>query len=60
MREKITNYIKSSVTEFKKVKWLTAKETFNFTLHVILFTILFSVFYGILDFLFSRLIIFLK
>lgn len=60
MKDRIINYIKDSISEFKKVKWLTPKETFNFTLNVILFTIIFSIFYGILDFILSRLMISLK
>lgn len=60
MIEKITNYLKESYVEFKKVRWLTSKETFRLTLNIILFIIIFSIFYGIVDFIFAHLIIALK
>jgi preprotein translocase SecE subunit len=43
--------------ELKKVNWISLKETQQLTLNVILFSLLFVIIYGILDFLFSRLIL---
>ena len=60
MIEVIKNYLKESISEFKKVNWLTWKETVDLTVKVILFTILFAIFYGIIDFVLSRIIIFLR
>jgi len=60
MKEKIINYFKESITELKKVNWISLKDTQQLTLNVILFSLLFVIIYGILDFLFSRIILFLK
>ena len=60
MIERVKNYLKESIIEFKKVNWLTLKETTDLTIKVILFTILFAIFYGIIDFVLSRVIIFIK
>lgn len=60
MIEKIINYLKESYIEFKKVRWLTPRETLYWTINIVLFIIIFAVFYGIIDFIFSRLIISLK
>lgn len=53
MANKLTNYIKGSVEEMKKVTWPTKKETKNFTLLVIGISLGTAVFLGALDFVFS-------
>lgn len=60
MKEKIINYLRESYAEFKKVRWLTPSETFYWTLNIILFILIFSIFYGVIDFILARIIIFLK
>lgn len=60
MKEKIIHYLKESYAEFKKVRWLTPRETFYWTLNIIFFILIFSTFFGIADLILSRLIIFIK
>jgi len=60
MIEKIIKYIKESIEELKKVKWLTKKETLDLTIEIILFSSLFVLIYGIFDSILVRLILFLK
>lgn len=50
---KLTNYIKDSVTEMKKVTWPTKKETTNYTLLVIGISLGVALFLGLLDYLFT-------
>ncbi len=57
---KIRDYIIESVNELKKVNWISLKETQRLTINVILFSILFAIIYGILDFIFSRIILFIR
>jgi preprotein translocase subunit SecE len=54
MFSKLTNYIKTSVEEMKKVSWPTKKETYNYTLLVIGISIALALFLGALDFGFSK------
>jgi preprotein translocase subunit SecE len=56
MINKIINYIKSSIEEMKKVTWPTKKETYNYTLLVILISLGVAAFLGALDFIFSTLL----
>jgi preprotein translocase subunit SecE len=56
MLNKIINYIKSSIEEMKKVTWPTKKETYNYTLLVILISLGVAAFLGALDFIFSTLL----
>jgi preprotein translocase subunit SecE len=56
MIAKITNYIKSSIEEMKKVTWPTKKETYNYTLLVIGISIGVAVFLGSMDYIFSWLL----
>jgi preprotein translocase subunit SecE len=53
MANKLTNYIKGSVEEMKKVTWPTKKETKNFTLLVIGISVGVAIFLGALDYIFS-------
>lgn len=50
---KLTNYVKSSVDEMKKVTWPTKKETYNYTLMVIGISLGVAVFLGGLDYVFN-------
>ncbi|MCX6795640.1 MAG: preprotein translocase subunit SecE [Candidatus Falkowbacteria bacterium] len=50
---KLTTYIKASIEEMKKVSWPTKKETTNYTILVIVFSLAVAVFLGLLDYIFS-------
>jgi len=50
---KLTNYIKGSVEEMKKVTWPTKKETQSYTLLVIGISLSVAAFLGALDFIFT-------
>jgi len=52
----LNNYIKSSVEEMKKVTWPTRKETYNYTILVILISLGTAAFLGALDYVFSALL----
>jgi preprotein translocase subunit SecE len=56
MPGKISNYIKSSIEEMKKVTWPTKKETYNYTVLVIGISLGVAAFLGALDYLFSWLL----
>jgi len=51
--QKITNYIKDSIAELKKVTWPTKKQTVNYTLLVIGISLALAAFIGIADYLLS-------
>ena len=50
---KLTEYLKGSLSEMKKVTWPTKKETKNYTLLVILVSVAVAIFLGSLDKIFS-------
>ncbi len=50
---KLTEYIKGSIREMKKVTWPTKKETKNYTFLVIGVSVAVAVFLGALDYIFS-------
>jgi len=50
---KLTNYLKESVAEMKKVTWPTKKETYNYTLLVIGLSVGVALFLGAWDFIFK-------
>ncbi|HOZ53445.1 MAG TPA: preprotein translocase subunit SecE [bacterium] len=50
---KISNYIKESIIELKKVTWPTKKETYRYTFMVIGLSLLVAIFLGALDFVFN-------
>jgi len=56
MFSKITNYIKTSMEEMKKVSWPTKKETYNYTILVIAVSLGVAVFLGALDYFFNWLL----
>lgn len=56
MSNKLSNYIKASVEEMKKVTWPTRKETYNYTILVIVVSLLVAAFLGALDYIFTWLL----
>ena len=50
---KISNYIKASIEEMKKVTWPTKKETYNHTMLVIGVSLAVAAFLGALDYIFN-------
>ncbi len=50
---KLTNYLRESVSEMKKVSWPTKKQTTTYTLIVIGFSLGTAIILGILDFFFN-------
>ncbi|MFN3301518.1 MAG: preprotein translocase subunit SecE [Patescibacteria group bacterium] len=54
--QKITNYIKESREELKKVVWPSKKETINLTLLVIFISLGVALFLGIIDWLLTLIL----
>lgn len=50
---KITQYLKASIEEMKKVTWPTKKETYNYTILVISVSLGVALFLGLLDIIFN-------
>jgi preprotein translocase subunit SecE len=50
---KLSNYIKESILEMKKVTWPTKKETQNYTILVIGISIAVALFLGLWDLIFT-------
>jgi preprotein translocase subunit SecE len=50
----IQRYISETVGELRKVSWPTRKEATNLTIIVLVVTIAFGLYLGLMDFLFSR------
>ncbi|MGI5827376.1 MAG: preprotein translocase subunit SecE [Patescibacteria group bacterium] len=50
---KIINYIKASIEELKKVSWPTKKETYHYTVLVIVVSLAVAAYLGGLDYLFT-------
>ena len=53
MANKLTNYIKGSIEEMKKVTWPTKKETQSYTVLVIGISLGVAAFLGAVDFIFN-------
>ena len=53
---KISNYLKESVAEMKKVTWPTKKQTYHYTLLVIGISLAVALFLGALDFIFNAIL----
>ena len=51
--EKLTNYIKDSIQEMKKVTWPTKNETKNYTMLVIGVSLGMAAFLGAVDYVFT-------
>jgi preprotein translocase subunit SecE len=56
MFNRLVNYIKGTKVELKSVSWPTKKQTINFTLLVIGFSLATAAFLGVFDALFSFLL----
>lgn len=54
--KRIIEYFKGVITELKKVSWPTRKEAVRFTIVVVSLSLVFAVFIGALDTLFTYLI----
>ncbi len=50
---KISRYFQESLEEMKKVTWPTKKETYNYTILVIVISLAVAAFLGILDYAFN-------
>lgn len=50
---KLSNYIKSSVEELKKVTWPSKKETYQYTLLIVVISLAVAAYLGALDYLFD-------
>ena len=51
---KITEYFKETKTELKHVIWPTRRQTFYYTLIVIILSVVIAYYLGIFDFIFSQ------
>lgn len=50
---KISNYIRESIAELKKVTWPTKKQTVNYTLLIIGISLAVAFFIGVIDYILS-------
>ncbi|MFA5318168.1 MAG: preprotein translocase subunit SecE [Patescibacteria group bacterium] len=53
---KISNYLKESIEEIKKVTWPTKKETRQYTILVIIVSLSVAIYLGLLDYIFNFLL----
>ncbi|MDA3815537.1 MAG: preprotein translocase subunit SecE [Patescibacteria group bacterium] len=53
---KIFSFIKESKEELRKVSWPTKKKTINYTVTVVIVSLLVAMFLGVLDMIFSLMI----
>lgn len=51
--DKLFNYLKTAILEMRKVTWPTKKETYRYTMLVIVVSLVMAAFLGGLDYLFS-------
>lgn len=58
--DKIKTYLKETISEVKKINWLSKKETIDLTLNVILFSLFFLIFFAVVDSFLIYLIIKIK
>jgi preprotein translocase subunit SecE len=56
MISRLTNYLKASFSELKKVSWPTKKETVNHTILVIVVSLAVAAFLGIVDYFLSEIL----
>lgn len=54
--DKLINYFKGALAEMRKVTWPTRKETYNYTLLVIVISLATAVFLGGLDLGFNKIL----
>jgi len=56
MSNKLTNYIKNSIIELKKVSWPTKQQAIRHTLLVIAISLVVAAFLGIVDFILTKVL----
>jgi len=56
MINNITKYFKESYHEIQKVTWLSKKDTYNYTIIVIVVSLVTAAFLGVFDLLFNYLL----
>jgi len=56
MFNKLTNYIKNSIIELKKVSWPTKQQAVRHTLLVIAISLVVAAFLGIVDFILTKVL----
>lgn len=56
MINQITKYFKESYSEIKKVTWLSKKDTYDYTIIVIVASLVIAAFLGVFDLLFNYLL----
>ncbi len=56
MINQITKYFKESYFEIKKVTWLSKKDTYNYTIIVIVVSLVAAAFLGVFDLLFNYIL----
>lgn len=54
--KKISEYIKTSIDEMKKVTWPTKKEVYSYTILVISLSLVVAAFLGSLDYAFGKIL----
>ena len=55
MKDAISNYIKSSVEEIRKVTWPTTNQAVRITIIVLVFTLVSAALIGLVDYLFEQI-----
>jgi preprotein translocase SecE subunit len=56
MFSRVIPFLKETKTEMKRVNWLTRKELMNFTISVIIFSLVVAVILGFFDFIFKLIL----
>lgn len=56
MFKKLTNYIKNSIIELRKVSWPNKKQTVQHTLLVVAISLAVAAFLGIVDFILTKVL----
>ncbi len=56
MFNKLTNYIKNSIIELKKVSWPTKQQAVRHTLLVIAISLVVAAFLGVIDFILTKVL----
>lgn len=54
MKNAVSNYVKSSLEELSKVTWPTKQQAIKLTIIVFVFVLVFALFLGVFDYLFSQ------
>jgi preprotein translocase subunit SecE len=55
----LTEYLKGAYEELQKVVWPTKQETIKYSLAVVAISLFLALFFGVFDFIFSRILEFL-